>query len=98
MAHDLFISYSHKDKPAADAACATLEARGIRCWIAPRDEAPGSDWGEAILDAINGARVMVVVFSAHANESTQIKREVERAVAKGIPIIPLRIEDVVPAK
>jgi TIR domain len=35
MAHDVFISHSHADKPAADAACAALEARGIRCWIAP---------------------------------------------------------------
>jgi hypothetical protein len=98
MAHDLFISYSHKDKPTADAVCATLEGRGIRCWIAPRDVAPGGDWSESIIDAINGARVMVLVFSAHANESAQIKREVERAVAKGIAIIPLRIEDVLPTK
>jgi hypothetical protein len=29
MAHDVFISYSSKDKPAADAACAGLEARGL---------------------------------------------------------------------
>jgi hypothetical protein len=98
MAHDVFISYSHKDKPTADGTCATLEARGIRCWIAPRDVRPGGDWSESIVTAINGARMMVLVFSAHANESAQIKREVERAVAKGIPIIPLRIEDVLPTK
>jgi hypothetical protein len=29
MAHDVFISYSHFDKYAADAACAALEAVGI---------------------------------------------------------------------
>ena len=98
MAHDVFISYSHKDKPTADAVCARLEARGIRCWVAPRDIAPGGDWSESIIDAINGANVMVLVFSGHANGSVQIKREVERAVAKAIPIIPLRIEDVPPTK
>jgi len=98
MAHDVFISYSHKDKPTADAVCATLEARHIRCWIAPRDVIPGEDWGAAIIDAINGARVLVLVFSAHANESQQIKREAERAVSKGIPIIPLRIEQVAPER
>jgi hypothetical protein len=27
MAHDVFISYSSKDKPVADAVCAGLEAR-----------------------------------------------------------------------
>lgn len=96
MAHDVFVSYSSKDKPTADAVCAVLESQGIRCWVAPRDIFPGSDWGASIIEAINGARVMVLVFSANANASLQIKREVERAVNKGIPVIPLRIEDVVP--
>lgn len=94
MAHDAFVSYSTKDKPVADAVCATLEANGIRCWIAPRDILPGMDWGESIIDAINESRVMILVFSASANASPQIKREVERAVNKAIPIIPFRIEDV----
>jgi hypothetical protein len=98
MAHDVFISYSSKDKPTADAACAVLESKGIRCWIAPRDITPGADWGEAIIDGINGARVFVLVFSSNANSSQQIKREVERAVNHGLPIIPLRIEDVQPGK
>lgn len=98
MAHDVFISYSSHDKPTADAACAVLEQKGIRCWIAPRDIVPGADWGESIIDAISDARALVLVFSSHANASPQIKREVERAVNKGIPIIPLRIEDVAPTK
>ena len=37
MAHDVFISYPAEDKITADAVCATLEAKEIRCWIAPRD-------------------------------------------------------------
>jgi Mg-chelatase subunit ChlD len=36
MAHDVFISHSARDKPYADAVCAKLESRGLRCWIAPR--------------------------------------------------------------
>ena len=94
MPHDVFISYSTADKPVADAVCAGLEQRGLSCWIAPRDIVPGLDWGAAIIDAINGAKVMVLIFSASANSSKQIKREVERAVSKGVSIIPLRIEDV----
>jgi hypothetical protein len=96
MAHDAFISHSSKDKLTADAVCAILESKSIRCWVAPRDIQPGADWGEAILDGIRGSRVMVLVFSKNANESVQIKREVERAVHHGIPIIPLRIEDILP--
>jgi sugar lactone lactonase YvrE len=96
MGYDAFVSYAAKDKPTADAVCAVLESQGIRCWIAPRDIIPGKDWGESIVDAIKGARVMVLVFTTNANSSQQIKREVERAVNKGIPVIPLRIEDVAP--
>ena len=94
MTFDVFISHPHQNKAIADAACAHLEAAGIRCWIAPRDIIPGADWGSSIVEAIAAAEVMVLVFSQHANASEQIKREVERAVNRGIPIIPLRTEDV----
>jgi len=96
MAHDVFISHSSKDKITADTVCAVLESKGIRCWVAPRDIYPGADWGESILKALQGCRVMVLIFSGHANQSPQIKREVNRAVDKGIPIIPFRIENVPP--
>lgn len=98
MAHDVFVSYSAKDKPTADAVVATLEANGIRCWIAPRDVMAGMHYGEAIIDALTASKVMILVFSKNANESSQIRLEVERAVSKGITIIPLRIEDVAPGK
>lgn len=98
MAHDVFISHSSQDKTIADAVCAMLESRGIRCWIAPRDILPGTDWGESIIDGINESRLMVLVFTTNANKSSQITHEVERAVHKGIPIIPFRIEDITPSK
>ncbi len=98
MAHDVFISYSSKDKPVADAACAVLESKGIRCWVAPRDIVPGADWGASIVRAISEARLFVLVFSSNANASPQIKREVERAVNRGIPLIPVRIENVPPGE
>jgi len=93
MAHDVFISYSSKDKPVADAACATLESNGVRCWIAPRDVAPGVAYAESLVNGLSNSRVMVLVFSANSNRSPQVLREVERAVSKGLPILPLRIED-----
>src|ERR1700743_1981121 len=74
MTHDVFICYSYRDKPVADAVCAVLESEGVRCWIAPRDILPGADWGECIIDAINDARAMVLIFSGNANEAqSQIK-------------------------
>ncbi len=95
---DVFISYSHVDKAIADATCATLEHAGIRCWIAPRDIMPGDEWGAAIVKAIDQCRAMVLIFSASANSSKQIRREVERAVHAGATIIPVRIENVAPTE
>jgi len=96
MAHDVFISHSVKDKTIADALCATLESEGIRCWIAPRDVTPGMEWSGAIIGAIKQARVMVLVFTANANASPQIRREVERAVNHDVVILPFRVENVIP--
>jgi hypothetical protein len=91
---DVFVSYPHQDKGTADAVCAKLEAEGIRCWIAPRDIAPSKEWAEAIVDAIDKCRVMVLIFSAHANRSKQVHREVQQAFDGEKPVVPFRIEDV----
>lgn len=97
MVHDVFVSYSSKDKVVADAVCATLEANRIRCWIAPRDVPPGVSWPAALSKAIDECGTMVLVFSSDSNRSPQVIREVERAVSKGKPIIPFRIQDIQPS-
>ncbi len=82
----------------AQKVCDGLESSGLTCWIAPRDITAGTDWSGAIVDAISRSDVLVLIFSSHANESPQIRREVERAVAKNVRVIPFRIEDVPPSR
>ncbi|MDH3308462.1 MAG: toll/interleukin-1 receptor domain-containing protein, partial [Acidimicrobiia bacterium] len=96
MPHDVFVSYSAKDKATADAVVAGLEQDGVRCWIAPRDVLAGTNWGKAIVDAIEAARVMVLILSDNSNRSKQVLREVERAVASETIILPFRIEAIDP--
>ena len=99
MARDVFICHSSKDQASAETLCAVLEAARVRCWIAPRDIPPGTNYGPAIIDAINGCRVLVLILSKASNESVHVVREVERAVnRKGVRIIPLRMEDVTPSR
>lgn len=95
---DVFISYSSFNKLEADAICAKLEESGVRCWIAPRNIQPGGDWAESIIIGIKSCRLMVLVFSKHANDSPQVLREVERAINNGLVIIPFRIENVSPVR
>ncbi|MFC2022968.1 toll/interleukin-1 receptor domain-containing protein [Chloroflexota bacterium] len=98
MAHDVFITYSSRDTVIAEAVCAAFESRHIKCWIAPRDVLPGTEWAEAIVDALDESYVLVLVLSSSSNTSPQVLREVGRAANKSIPIIPIRIDDVIPSK
>ena len=98
MPREVFVSYSQPDRECASEVVSVLEANNFSVWIAPRDVSPSADWAEEIIDAISAARVMVLVFSSHSNASPQVRREVERAVHKQLPVLPFRIEEVLPSK
>jgi tetratricopeptide (TPR) repeat protein len=98
MATHVFISYSSKDRDIAEITCSALEAGGIPVWIAPRNILPGSDYGASIIEALESAKAIILLLSSNSNASPHIKREIERAVNKGIAVIPLRIEEVMPSK
>ena len=89
--HDVFISYSSKDQLAANAVCHGLEARSIKCWMAPRDQMAGRPYGEQITEAIQNAKVMVLVFSDHVNASRAVHNEVDLAAGANVTIVPFRI-------
>src|SRR5579871_1882735 len=97
MAHDAFISYAAADQAVAEAICETLEGTGIRCWMASHDLIPGETWAAGLAKAIPESRALILVFSAHANGSKHVHREVERAVHFKIPIVPVRVEPVEPS-
>jgi hypothetical protein len=97
VAHEVFVSYSSKDKTIADAVVATLENNGIRCWYAPRDIRSGDDWGNAITNAVEGAQLFLLIFSGHSNQSQRVLDELNLAISCEIPIIPFRIENLEPA-
>jgi TolB-like protein/Tfp pilus assembly protein PilF len=92
VAADVFISYASADKTAADGICAALERDGIVCWIAPRDVTPGAFYADAIVQAINSARVLVVVLSLNSAGSQHVLREVERASAKRRSLVAFRLD------
>lgn len=92
--HDVFISYSHKNKNIADAICNRLESSGVKCWYAPRDIGSGAIWEGAIVQAIEGAKIFVLVFTEYSNQAPQVFREVAQAAKNGCVIIPFRVDDV----
>jgi len=82
----------------AERICLLLEQRGLSPWIASRDITPGVSWAEGIIDAINNCQVLVLVLSQKANDSPHVQREVERAVSKGVRIVPIKLGSVVLSK
>lgn len=96
MSSPIFISHSSRDRDWAYRLINDLEKRGVPCWISSRDIEPGADYQKSIVDALEAAPAMVLLFSDHANNSKEIPREMAIASVKSKPMIPVRIEDVVP--
>ena len=98
MRADVFVSYSQPDRSQAFEIVSQLEAHDIKVWVAPRDIAPSAEWAAEIIEAIGASKIMVLVFSGASNSSPQVRREVERAVHRQVPILTVRIEDALPTK
>src|SRR5260370_36280035 len=88
----VFISHSSEDKPIAETICRRFEADGIKCWIAPRDIEPVSDWTKAIMQGIETCQVFILIFSKQGNESDHVYREVAKAFSARLAVVPFRIE------
>ena len=91
-AYRVFLSYASADAAIAQQICEFLESHGVPCWMAPRDVKPGAQYADAIVAAINEAKVLVLVLSGSAVASAHVAREVERAASKHKPIIAFRLD------
>jgi hypothetical protein len=96
MRSTVFISYAQEDKTKADWICGALERNGLPCWMAHRDIGSGVEWGAAIVDAIDRAGSLIIVFSGATNNSKHVPREVERADQRDIPLVLIRLYEAEP--
>jgi TolB-like protein/cytochrome c-type biogenesis protein CcmH/NrfG len=92
QAASVFISYASQDKAVADAVCLALEQAGVACWIAPRNVIPGESYAGAIVHAIDGTKLNVLILSEHGAASQHVLREVERASSRRHPVVAFRID------
>lgn len=96
MAHDIFISYSTKDKQTADAICHVLEQNNLKCWIAPRNIASGKNYAQEIMNGLKSAKIVVLVFSKDSQESPFVNNEIDAAFTNNKPIISFKIDETMP--
>ena len=96
MTDQVFISFSSADQKTAAAVCDALECSGIQCWVSFRNVRPGENYQAAIVQALQAAKAMVLVFSSHTNLSSEVSKELSLAGAFKLAVIPLRIENAMP--
>ncbi|MFT5509693.1 MAG: hypothetical protein ACI89J_002780 [Hyphomicrobiaceae bacterium] len=72
----VFICHSSIDERLACSIVAIFEKAGIRCWIAPRDIPPGTQFDIKIVDALETCTDMILLHSDHARKSTHVQREI----------------------
>ncbi len=89
----VFISHSSEDAAVADKVCRALESDGLATWICSRDIQPGQTWAGAISDGLERSGALVLLFTANANRSDHVLREVDLAVKQKVPILPVRLDD-----
>ena len=88
---EIFISYSSKDQQYADEIVAYLEQRGFSCFIAYRDIKAGESYDMRLIDAIEHAKIVVLVFSDNSDMSKHVKSEIAMAFDNETTIIPYKI-------
>ena len=91
---DIFISYASADRERARALAGALANRGYSVWW-DRTIPPGRVFDEVIQEAIQGARCMIVLWSADSVRSNWVKTEAAEGSARGI-LVPAMLAEVAP--
>jgi hypothetical protein len=96
--YSCFISYSTKDEAFAQRLHADLQAKGVRCWFAPKDVAGGKKLYEQIDRAIRVHDKLLLVLSEHSIGSQWVMTEIRRTRKaelrdKRQKLFPIRLVD-----
>lgn len=93
----VFVSYSTKDVARANDLVKALEASGVKCWIAPRDIPPGSNYNAEIVKALDNCTDFILLFTEHSNDSVHVKRELNLWLERNRPLVPVKMDHTVPS-
>lgn len=93
-----FISYSSRDQAFADRLYVDLQARGVRCWFAPKDLPIGARIRDAIDEAIRETGKLLLVLSESSMASNWVEKEFETAFEEeqrrhDVVLFPIRLDN-----
>lgn len=93
MKNEIFLSYSSNDSGLAKEIISYIEANGYDCFLAERDIGGGKHFAKDIVNVLNHCRLVVLLASAHSNNSEHVLNEIDICVEKGKTIVPFFIEE-----
>ena len=89
---DVFISYSREDKPRVLELADRLRAAGVTIWIDQGGIDGATLWGEEIVYALEGAKVLLLAITASAARSHNVAKEVVLVSERKGHILPVHLE------
>lgn len=89
---DVFISYSREDKDRVLEIASKLRGAGISVWIDQGGIDGAALWGEAIVNAIEQAKVMLLMLSESSARSHNVAKEVVLTSERKGHILPIVLE------
>ena len=89
---DVFISYSREDKDRVLELAGKLKAAGVSLWIDQGSIDGATLWGEEIVNALDHAKVLLLVVTASAARSHNVAKEVVLFSERKGHILPVHLE------
>ena len=93
MKYDIFISYSRKDFKVVSKIAQKVSDAGYSVWMDVDGIESGDEFKSKIAFAIKNSKLFLFFSSLASNKSEWTVKEVNYAIKKKIPIIPIRLDN-----
>ncbi len=93
MSAEVFVSYSSQDFEEVHCIVERLRGAGVSVWMDEGGIEAAALWSEAIVDAINDCKVLIMMVSSHSTDSTNVVKEVMLSSESGKVILPIYLEE-----
>jgi adenylate cyclase len=89
---DVFVSYSREDKESVLSLATKLREAGVSLWIDQGSIDGAAMWGEEIVNALENAKVLLLMVSEKSVNSHNVVKEVVLASERKEHILPIHLE------
>jgi len=93
MSAEVFVSYSSQDFEEVHRIVEQLRSTGVSVWMDEGGIEAARLWSEAIVDAINDCKVLIMMVSSHSTDSPNVVKEVMLSSESGKVILPIYLEE-----